>query len=118
MSSAIFLPLQTVMGRPEIKVPLFQSTEAQPHNGDIQKSQALLSSQIFFISNLGIVGARAFLSFRLSGDLAFEDIFKDIKQSWSCIYENPVMKLEVKLNKVDVVSLYYSQAINEFILVS
>lgn len=69
------------MGGPEIKVPLFQSAEAQPHNGDTQKSQALSASQVisFFTSNLSVVGTRIFPDFRLLSYLALEDVFKDLK---------------------------------------
>lgn len=64
-------------GGPEIKVPLFQGTEAQPQNGDIQKSWALAASQVFFISSLSSVGARVFPYFRLLVCLALENVFKD-----------------------------------------
>lgn len=123
--------------------PLFQSTEAQPHNDDIQKSQALLASQTFFISNHGIVGARAFPYFRCLVYLALKDVLQDIKQGWGWIQVKPVVKLlygkspwrdqkqmlffflflfkknKVKIKRSDaIVSLYYSQAMDEFILVS
>lgn len=83
------------MGGPEIKVPLFQSAEAQPHNGDTQKSQALPASQVvsLFISNFSVVGTRVFPNFRLLGYLALEDIFKGIKQGWSQIYVKRVTEL-------------------------
>lgn len=77
-----FFLLQTVMGGPEMKGPLFQSVEAQPHNGDTQKSQALSASQVisfFFVRNFSVVGTIVFPDFRLLGDLALEDVFKDIK---------------------------------------
>lgn len=62
---SIFFLLQTVMGGPEIKVPLFQSAEAQPHNGDTQKSQTLSASQVIslFISNFSVVGTIVFPNF-------------------------------------------------------
>lgn len=56
MSLAFFPLLQTVMGGPEIKVPLFQGTEAQPHNGDIPKSQALAAGQAFSLTILILLG--------------------------------------------------------------
>lgn len=39
-----------------LKCHYFRALKHKPHNGDIQKSQALAASRVFFISNLDIVG--------------------------------------------------------------
>lgn len=79
-----------VMSEPEIKVPLFQSTEAQPCN-DSRNPWQFQSAISFLLTISTLLGIESFPTL----DCWFTwhlRMFLRIKQVWSQIHVKPVMK--------------------------